>query len=190
VIYFQKDLANGFMRSEPEFLAYLNRQDFDTAYFKAASHLPHNQGSFSDVTSFVLGKVRFLVQADNGIPFRVLRAQASSWRLRLFGLYAPPSRGFTAGASQSDLSQAYASKLCGRAGARAEQVWAAVWGRCQGNSDNFGFHELTWEGLVPSHYDYSAFSGPGTRNNIAISTPVQRNEMTIFSNLMIAEKVR
>jgi hypothetical protein len=189
VIYFSKMLSNDSLPGMPEFSHFIRNGQFDTAYFKAASYVPH-RGDSSAVNQLVMSSVRNVVQADNGIPFSYFLREANSWSVRLFGIYTRASVSvFSAGYEQGDLRNAYQAKLCDRADARDQQLFTAAWGlgRCQASPNNFGFRSLSWEGTIPFHYDYSAISGPGSRGH-GFNGSIAWQEMKKWGTLQVLEK--
>lgn len=100
VIYVSADLSNsGFGSLRP----WLDGHSGATAYFKAASYLPHDS-SFSGIRDWVLGNCRSVLQDDSGIPFRYY--DSSSWDVSLLGDYQRPIPLFSQW-RQSDLAAAY-----------------------------------------------------------------------------------
>ena len=183
MIYFQKNLSDSGMQAEPEFRAFIEREPFETAYFKAASFLPHS-AVFSQAVRLVLSKINYLVQADNGIPLRELRREASQWAVKIWGIYARPAPGFTAATVQEDLKLAMQVGICTRGTDRQRDIFRRLWNiGCAGqSSESLGFHSLEWQGILPFHYDYSAFSG----GREVVAQPERRT----LGNLIYAERIR
>lgn len=99
-IYVSADLSNrGFGTIRP----WLDGHSGATAYFKAASYLPHDD-SFSGIRDWVLGHCRAVVQDDSGIPFR--HYDPGTWDVTLLGTYQRPIPLF-AEWRQADLAAAY-----------------------------------------------------------------------------------
>lgn len=184
IIYFSLNLSSEFLATRPEFAAYVNRNSFETAYYKAASYVPQ-WGSMGAINNLVLSRVRHVVQNDDGVPFHAFLANAQSWSIRLYGLYTRPHSQFGASV-QNDLLAAYNSLLCGG----DDQVWQRLWGACrQDNPNRFGFHSLELghqngrqrEYYLPFRYGYSATTGP--------SGVLSWADMIAFGNLIVASKV-
>ena len=103
LIYVSADLSNsGF---DASFASWLNQFSGATAYFKAASYLPHDS-SFSEIRSWVLGHCRSVLQDDSGIPYRSFDSQ--NWNVTLLGSYLAPIPLFSKHL-QPDLAAAYAA---------------------------------------------------------------------------------
>lgn len=92
VYYFQSNLADGALKSNPAVLDWLQRRGQSTGYLKAASYLPH-EGGFSKVRDFLLSNSRAIVQDDSGIPLPVFRERG--WQVMFFGNYTTPLDIFT-----------------------------------------------------------------------------------------------
>lgn len=87
VYYFQANLANDALKSNPGILEWLRARGPSTGYLKAASYLLH-EGSFSRVRDFLLGNCRAILQDDSGVPVSVFRQRG--WQLIFFGNYTRP----------------------------------------------------------------------------------------------------
>ena len=102
-IYVKADLSNrGF---DASLQGWLGRYAGDTAYFKAASYLPHDP-NFSGVRDWVLANSRSVLQDDSGIPFRHFKSDA--WNSTLLGSYSQPIPVFSK-FRQADLAAAYSA---------------------------------------------------------------------------------
>jgi len=86
-IYFQANVADSALKTNPAILAWLEAHGPSTGYLKAASYLPH-EGGFSRVRDFLLDHSRAIVQDDSGIPLSVFRAR--DWQVVFFGSYTTP----------------------------------------------------------------------------------------------------
>lgn len=103
VIYVSADLSNsGF---DASLAGWLNQFSGATAYFKAASYLPHDS-SFTSVRSWVLENCRSVLQDDSGIPYRLFDSQ--KWDVTLLGSYIAPIPLFSEH-FQPELASAYAA---------------------------------------------------------------------------------
>jgi hypothetical protein len=101
-LYVSADLSNrGFGAIRP----WLDSHAGATAYFKAASYLPHDS-AFSGIRDWVLGNCRSVLQDDSGIPFR--HYDPAGWDATLLGTYRRPIPLF-AEWRQDDLAAAYAA---------------------------------------------------------------------------------
>ncbi len=87
VVYFQANVADSALQSNPAILDWLRTRGRTTGYLKAASYLMHT-GGFTRVRDFLLENSRVLVQDDSGIPLSVLRAR--DWSVVFFGDYTRP----------------------------------------------------------------------------------------------------
>lgn len=103
VVYVSGDLSNrGFPGAYESWLS-AEAGGGSVAYFKAASYLMQD-GGFTSIRDWVLGRSRAVVQDDSGIPYRALDPQV--WDVRLFGSYDAPIE-FFARHRQADLAAAY-----------------------------------------------------------------------------------
>ena len=104
LIYVSADLSNsGFT---PSFKSWLDQFSGATAYFKAASYLPHD-ARFSEIRSWVLNNTRAVLQDDSGIPYKYYDPQI--WNVALLGNYQAPIPLF-AKHRQANLAAAYAAR--------------------------------------------------------------------------------
>lgn len=195
ILYLQQDLSNTHLAdSNSAFRKYFERTNFDTAYFKAASFLPHSP-HFSTAVDLVLRKVRTVVQSDNGIPVRDFQRNSSNWNLRFWGIYARPAPGFTAATVQPELTQLVGPRICAQGTAEQRSLWLRLGNTCtRGPAPNLGFFGVSWEGVLPFHYDYSAFSGGrvrrrDTEGREVVGDVVPQPLKRLLGNLLIAERV-
>lgn len=179
VVYFSQDLGNEHIANRPEFEAYINKNNYDTAFYKAASFVPH-WTAMNRINGIVYTKVRNIVQNDDGLPFHYFSSNPQLWSLKFFGMYTTPHSQFGA-STQQDLRAAFSAVICDSGDRSAQELWARAWGNCQGGASRYGFASFTWNGYVPFRYGYSATTGPSNLLSWA--------EMTRLGNLMVATKV-
>lgn len=160
VTYIRMDLGDRNLERNPDFLRFLERSRFDTAYYKAASFVSSNR-LFDRLNRFVIGQVRHVVQNDDGLPLRAFRDTAPAWRLRLFGHYTAPHRQFGTDGPQDDLRATSAATLCRTGSKRDRDLWEQLWkDGCRGGAVAYDFAAADWVGPVPFRYGYAAISGP------------------------------
>lgn len=87
VYYFQANIADSALKSNPAVLDWMRRRGQSTGYLKAASYLLH-EGGFSKAREFLMSNCRAIVQDDSGIPLSVFRERG--WQLMFFGNYSTP----------------------------------------------------------------------------------------------------
>jgi hypothetical protein len=85
--YFQTDLSNDGIETQPGFLRFCGQQGSGNSLLKAASYLLHGEG-FRVARSFLLQHSALLLQDDSGIPLRSF--ETGRWTVRCFGNYAGP----------------------------------------------------------------------------------------------------
>lgn len=180
VLYFRFNLADENMARRPELGSYIRKQQFDTAFYKAASFVSHN-ANFKAINSQVLGQARLLVQADDGIPYSALAAagRAPGWAVELYGLYTPPSKVFEIPA-QPALRALYGKAVCADGNEQARALWERVWatGPCSEESHH-GFRSVRWAGYLPFRFGYAAVIGPPI---------LPAEEMRKFGTLMVLQR--
>jgi len=101
--YLALNVTDGALRSNPEFLPFLERSRPSMTFIKSASYLLQGK-EFTRIRQTLLDGSGVLVQDDTGIPYRLLLDR--KFEIRLFGRYAPPIRDFPY-AYQEDLAAAY-----------------------------------------------------------------------------------
>jgi len=101
LLYVRADLSNGGFNASLQ--QWLDQFGGATAYFKAASYLPHDS-NFSEVRDWVLASCNSVVQDDSGIPYR--RFDPERWEVSLLGTYERPIPLFSEW-RQPDLAAAY-----------------------------------------------------------------------------------
>lgn len=110
IAYFNEDLSNDPEKyRDPNFLAYLEQERFDTTYYKAASYLSQLP-NFSKINKVAL-KSKFIVQSDCGLPFSSF-VNGGEWKVNLYGNYkGVDSSTFNYVKSQEDLRIAYQNSM-------------------------------------------------------------------------------
>lgn len=158
LFYFQSDLSH--LNSNPGLLLFLSSQQFDTAYYKAASFAPHSL-AIRSINDFVVNTVRHVVQTDDGLPVRAFQGQSENWSLRLFGYYQRPYLGLIpfrhnpdpAGSStfQPDLHAIYDVALSGS----NHPAWQGLWRGQRFANNPIRFSSVKWERELPFAYGYN-----------------------------------
>lgn len=100
--YWSHDVSNSHLAKTPWFKTYIDNLDFDATFFKAASYLP---SWFIAIREAALGKSRFILQTDSGIPFRYF--DEKDWSLQLYGKYVGILKVFSPSVYQKDLKSRY-----------------------------------------------------------------------------------
>lgn len=158
VIYFSMDLSDGSLQRKPEFVSFVTKSGFDTAYYKAASYVSHNHG-FEGLNRMVLNTVQHVIENDDGIPFSSLRENAQGWDLTLFGIYSTPSTLFGAHTDE-ELRNQYDEAICASTDTDNLAVWHRQWtDACRLPQTNFGFASVKWGGTLPFRYGYTWQTG-------------------------------
>jgi hypothetical protein len=101
--YFQTDLSNDGVKSQPGFLAFCDHLGIGSSLLKAASYLPHHPG-FTTARDFLLSHSATIVQDDSGIPVKLF--DSAKWAVRYFGSYPGPIALFKQN-YQADLAANY-----------------------------------------------------------------------------------
>jgi hypothetical protein len=106
IIYVSCDLENKAFTKESPFYLYLDKAVAPpvTTYVKSGSYLLH-YGTFSNIREIVMGRSKFILEDDTGVPYKMFKP--AEWTVRLYGEYAKPIRDFS-GVDQPDLQKAYA----------------------------------------------------------------------------------
>lgn len=183
VIFLSMDVSNGGIQSKPGFSAFINKNDFTTAFYKAAMYLP-KQGNFTASNRLVMNKVNYVVQNDDGIPLQTFGQEADRWSIRLYGIYSPPHGMFPAGSTQSDWRQLNEWALCQWGKPLGHEIWTRIWRsnpNCANTRAPYNFAYFGWYGSFGFHFGYSAISGPDV---------VSWEDKKVLGNVLIAEKVR
>ena len=85
--YFSSDLSDYAVKSNPNFMNFLQAQGRGLTLLKAASYLMHGQ-NFDTVREFLMDNSSIILQDDSGIPYRFFHPER--WILRLCGRYVGP----------------------------------------------------------------------------------------------------
>jgi len=85
--YFETDLSNEGIKSQPGYVKFCESLGTGHALLKAASYLPHS-GNFTAARDFLLNHCNTIVQDDSGIPLKDFNKE--KWVLRYFGSYSGP----------------------------------------------------------------------------------------------------
>jgi hypothetical protein len=101
--YFSCDLADEAFAKDRPFYLYANGLNFETTFVKSASYLLH-YGTFNNIRDLILGKSRFVLEDDTGIPYRYFKPE--EWVGQLYGEYIKPVSDFK-GVDQPDLEALY-----------------------------------------------------------------------------------
>jgi len=105
--YFSVNLADGRLRANKGFLAYIASLQSPVTLLKATSYLPHTR-SFSMIRDVALTHSGAILQDDSGIPYRYFGPDR--WKLRLYGGYTRPYGSFRK-RMQPDLQEAYRTSV-------------------------------------------------------------------------------
>lgn len=157
---------------------FIKKQAIDTAFYKATSFVTH---ALEIPNKIVLEQVKYIVQDDTGIPFRMF--DHNFFDVHLFGIYARPYFSTQPiplyWGVQSDLLSAYSSSIYRSHSQKAkdlmEEIWgstyrsyskAKVWGSvvqsCSVASSNED--SVSWRGFVPFHFGYGGqFTAPSVQ---------------------------
>lgn len=180
VLYFRFNLADEHMAKRPELGRFILKQQFDTAFYKAASFVSHN-ANFKTINGLVLDQVKLLIQADDGIPYSALAARdrAPLWSVELYGVYTPPKNIFEI-APQPALRALFGQAICAGGEAGDRELWEKVWltGACS-EEPRSRFRSVRWAGYLPFRFGYAAVIGP------ALLPP---EEMRKFGTLMVLQR--
>ncbi len=101
--YFQTDLSNDGIKSQPGFISFCDHLGRGRSLLKAASYLPHH-GGFTTARDFLLSHSATIVQDDSGIPIK--NFDSAKWAVRYFGSYPGPISLFKQN-YQADLATVY-----------------------------------------------------------------------------------
>lgn len=101
--YFSCDLSDEPFAKDKPFYLYADSLNFETTFVKSASYLLHYE-TFTNIRNIILGKSRFVLEDDTGIPYRSFKP--AEWDAQLFGEYIKPVSDFK-GVEQLDLEEAY-----------------------------------------------------------------------------------
>lgn len=104
VLYFQTDLGNDGLRSNPGYVKLMQRLGPGVTYLKAASYLLY-EDYFSTIRNGILDNSNGVVEDDSGIPLRYFKP--TEWEVRAYGNYTGPIPLFKEH-YQPDLAEFYA----------------------------------------------------------------------------------
>lgn len=105
LLYFQADLGNDGLKSNPGFVRLMQRLAPGVTYLKAASYLLY-EDYFSTIRNSILNDSVGVVEDDSGIPFRYFKP--SEWTVIPYGNYTGPIALFKEH-DQPDLTEFYAA---------------------------------------------------------------------------------
>jgi hypothetical protein len=104
-IYFSLNAADGGLKSNKGFMAYLKAMGTVNTYLKGASYLMHKD-YFSMIRKVILAQSQHVIQDDSGIAFHYFLDDANKWNYSFFGQYLKPIPMF-AQFYQKDLDSLY-----------------------------------------------------------------------------------
>lgn len=82
VMYFSQDIGDPKLDTIPEFMTFLDNQEINVTFLKAASYL---NIWFAKIRNFTLENSDYIFQDDSGIPIRYIND--SIWDIKLYGEY-------------------------------------------------------------------------------------------------------
>jgi hypothetical protein len=85
IYYFQENLANSTLGSDPRFLRFSQQFEPVVTYLKSASYLMHTD-DFSRIRSAILDQSAGVLEDDSGIPLRSFQGN-NRWALNFYGRY-------------------------------------------------------------------------------------------------------
>ncbi len=103
VYYFQENLGNENLASNPRILRFVSSQGSPVTFLKSASYLMH-QDRFSVIRNAILNQSQAVVSDPSGVPFRYF--DPARWNITLYGDYTGPIPLFSE-YPQTDLAAAY-----------------------------------------------------------------------------------
>lgn len=103
--YFSLNAADGGLKSNKGFMAYLKTMRTVNTYLKGASYLMH-KNYFSMVRNVILDQSQHVVQDDSGIAFHYFLEDDNKWNFTFYGQYLKPIPMFAA-FYQKDLDSLY-----------------------------------------------------------------------------------
>jgi hypothetical protein len=105
--YYSADLSNNGLKKSSKSFKFLNKyvSNQSNGFVKSASYLMHYDSTFSTIQQLVLGKNKYLVQDDTGVPF--VKFDQSKWKIELYGVYEKPIKDFAQSLYQKSLDDAY-----------------------------------------------------------------------------------
>lgn len=103
--YFSLNAADGGLKSNKGFMAYLKGMGTINTYLKGASYLMH-KNYFSMVRTVILNQSEHVIQDDSGIAFHYFLDDSHQWNYSFFGQYLKPIPMFSQ-FYQADLDSLY-----------------------------------------------------------------------------------
>lgn len=103
--YFSLNAADGGLKSNKGFVAYLKNMGTVNTYLKGASYLMHKD-YFSIVRNTILNQSQHVVQDDSGIAFHYFTETNTNWEYTFYGQYLRPISMFSE-FYQADLDSLY-----------------------------------------------------------------------------------
>ncbi len=103
LLYFSHDVSPSHLEKTPGFMKYLNSQDIDVTFLKAASYL---MGWMDPLRNYALEKSDYVFQDDSGIPYRFF--DKNTWDFEFWGKYQRTLKVFKPN-FQSDLQKIYST---------------------------------------------------------------------------------
>ena len=103
--YYSLNAADGGLKFNKGFMAYLNNMGTINTYLKGASYLMH-KNYFSMVRNVILNQSQHVVQDDSGIAFHYFIDDTHKWNYSFFGQYLKPIPMFSQ-FYQADLDSLY-----------------------------------------------------------------------------------
>ena len=103
--YFSLNAADGGLKYNKGFTAYLKNMGTVNTYLKGASYLMHKD-YFSIIRKVILSQSQHVIQDDSGIAFHYFLEDANKWKYSFFGQYLKPIPMF-AQFYQKDLDSLY-----------------------------------------------------------------------------------
>jgi hypothetical protein len=103
--YFSLNAADGGLKHNKGFMAYLKNMGTVNTYLKGASYLMHKD-YFSMIRKVILGQSQHVIQDDSGIAFHYFLDDTNKWNYSFFGQYLKPIPMF-AQFYQKDLDSLY-----------------------------------------------------------------------------------
>lgn len=105
VYYFSLNAADGGLKHNKGFMAYLKNMGTVNTYLKGASYLMHKD-YFSMIRKVILSQSQHVIQDDSGIAFHYFLDDTNKWNYSFFGQYLKPIPMF-AQFYQKDLDSLY-----------------------------------------------------------------------------------
>ncbi len=205
--YFQQNLGPDEYDGLPGYkqdrrvIDHLEAQNFDTAFYKAASYAPYLKDLFKVVNALVTENVDYVVQTDSGLKDNEF--SDNEWDRVLFGQYTIPNLSYSImkNFQQPELQSAFDQGICDSSDKKAQSQLKKLRGDnkvCDSVKSNL--LGVTWKGLLPFRYGYAShLTGPtmGTgRGAPADDTPTNacgtatKRECKSYANHLLVYKRR